>query len=82
MTKQAMGTLAKELESKGYLRRIVDEIDARAWRLCFTAKGSRLMLDTFEIVSEIEARVVKKTGKAKFQWLQASLAAISDEIMN
>ena len=79
MTKQAMGALAMELETKGYLRRSVDENDGRIWRLSFTDKGRQLMLETFEIVAEIEARIVKRTGRAQFKALAAGLSTISDQ---
>ena len=79
MTKQAMGTLAAELERKGYLRRSVDENDGRIWRLNFTDKGWRLMLETFEIVAQIEARIAKQTGRTQFRALEAGLATISNE---
>ena len=81
MTKQAMGTLAAELESKGYLRRTVDENDGRIWRLTFTDKGRRLMLETFEIVEEIETRIAKETGRAQFRALEAGLVAISNQAL-
>ena len=78
MAKQAMGTLAKELENKGYLRRVVDSNDRRAWILYFTAKGWRLMLETFEIVAEIERETSMRVGAAQFKALRAGLAAMSE----
>jgi DNA-binding MarR family transcriptional regulator len=79
MTKQAVGTLAKELEDKGYLRRVADENDRRAWVLRFTPKGWRLMLETFEIIAKIERRMATHLGRAQFAALRTGLAAISDE---
>ena len=73
-----MGALAKELEEKGYLRRVVDATDRRAWSLRFTAKGSRLMLDSFEIVSAIETDVVRRLGQAQFKALQAGLTVVAE----
>ncbi len=76
MTKQAMGSLAKELETKGYLRRVVDENDRRSWLLCFTTKGWRLMLETFDIVAEVERTMRARLGTVEFKTLQAGLAAM------
>ena len=80
MTKQAMGSLARELEAKGYLRRVVDENDRRAWRLCFTAKGWRLMLETFEIVAAIERQVATQLGEQPFDALRAGLASMTSRV--
>ncbi len=76
MTKQAMGSLSRELEIKGYLRRVVDPNDGRVWLLRFTARGWRLMLATFEIVAEVEASMSAALGTATFAALRLGLAAI------
>jgi DNA-binding MarR family transcriptional regulator len=79
MTKQAMGGLARELETKGYLRRVVDRNDKRVWLLCFTAKGWRLMVETFEIVVEFETGLQDRLGSRRFAALRAGLAAMSED---
>lgn len=78
MLKQAVGTLAKELETKGYLRRVEDDNDRRAWVLRFTPRGWRLMLETFEIVAEIERRIGTRVGRPQFAALRGGLAALSE----
>ncbi|GAC1307636.1 MAG: hypothetical protein NVS2B3_04970 [Vulcanimicrobiaceae bacterium] len=76
MTKQAMGALARELESKGYVRRVADDVDGRAWRVCFTDRGWRLMLEAFEIVAELERHIATEIGRARVGALEAGLDAI------
>ena len=78
MTKQAMGALAGELEAKGYLTRRVDENDGRITVLHFTTKGWRLMLQTFEIVADIERDMSATMGPTVFAALQAGLGIASE----
>ncbi len=75
MTKQAMGTLASELEDKGYLERRVDIIDARARKISLTKRGRRLMLETRDIVAGIEAQCAAELGASTLQALRDGLGA-------
>src|ERR1700722_2241587 len=54
ITKQAMGRLAAELEAAGYIRIQRDPGDARARLLKLTKTGKRLMLDSLEVMVELE----------------------------
>ncbi len=75
LTKQAVGLLADELEKMGYIRRHVDEKDARARILVLTDAGQRLMLDTLEIIEEIEERFISLLGSDTLTGLRTGLAA-------
>src|SRR5437899_1237687 len=56
ITKQAMGRLATELEESGYLRVEDNPNDARARVLQLTETGKHLMLDSLEIMAQLERR--------------------------
>jgi DNA-binding MarR family transcriptional regulator len=77
MTKQAMGSLAMELERKGYVIRSVDKSDGRIWRLRFTRKGWQLMLETFEIVAHVEAELQNQLRPITVESLKRSLDAFA-----
>jgi DNA-binding MarR family transcriptional regulator len=78
ITKQAMGRLASELEEAGHLRVADDPHDARVKVLRLTKKGERLMLDSLEVMAELEARYATMIGKARFAELQTALQAFID----
>ena len=75
MTKQAMGLLAEELETLGYLTRRVDPQDARARVLRFTPRGRRLLLESLAIIDEIERRYTAELGAATMDGLRVGLQA-------
>src|SRR5712672_1190597 len=54
ITKQAMGRLASELEGAGYIRVKSDPKDARVRLLLLTRTGRQLMLDSLEVMTELE----------------------------
>ena len=63
ITKQAMGRLADELESAGYIRVRSDPEDARARVLELTRTGRQLMLDSLEVMAELEHRYARSIGR-------------------
>jgi DNA-binding MarR family transcriptional regulator len=63
VTKQAMGRLASELEGAGYVRQQSDPKDARVRILKLTETGRRLMLDSLEVMAELERRYAGLLGK-------------------
>lgn len=62
ITKQAMGRLAVELEDAGYIAGTPDPRDARARVLVFTENGSRLMIDSLEIMADLERQYAERIG--------------------
>lgn len=75
ITKQAMGRLATELEAAGYIRVSADPNDARARVLHLTRAGKKLMLDSLEVMAELEQRYAGSIGQDR---LVAILGGLED----
>jgi DNA-binding MarR family transcriptional regulator len=75
ITKQAMGRLATELEEAGYIRVTADPKDARARILQLTETGERLMLDSLEVMAELERRYARSIGQRQLTAALGGLAA-------
>ena len=75
ITKQAMGRLAAELEDAGYIRIDADPADARVRVLRLTAAGKALMLDSFDIMAELEHRYARMIGRNRLSALLGGLSA-------
>jgi DNA-binding MarR family transcriptional regulator len=75
ITKQAMGRLATELEGAGYIRVQGDPKDARARVLQLTKTGKRLMLDSLEVMAELERRYARSVGRDRLAAVLRGLAA-------
>ena len=78
ITKQAMGRLATELESSGYIRVRGDPRDARARVLQLTKTGKLLMLDSLEIMAELERRYARTVGRGRLAAVLRDLAVFVD----
>jgi DNA-binding MarR family transcriptional regulator len=74
ITKQAMGRLAAELEEAGFIRATPDPDDARARVLHLTEAGSKLMIDSLDVMAELERRYARSIGPDR-------LAALMDGLM-
>jgi DNA-binding MarR family transcriptional regulator len=75
ITKQAMGRLAAELEDAGYIRVKGDPKDARARVLQLTKTGRQLMLDSLEVMAELEHRYARSVGRDQLAAVLGGLAA-------
>jgi DNA-binding MarR family transcriptional regulator len=75
ITKQAMGRLADELGSAGYIRVRIDPNDARARVLELTRTGQQLMLDSLEVMAELEHRYARSIGRDPLAAILRGLAA-------
>ena len=69
MTKQAMGELIADLESKGYVERRRDPNDGRAHLVVLTERGRRVDAAADEAIGAIEAEYVRRLGRARFDAL-------------
>lgn len=78
MTKQSMGQLVAELESRGYVRRSPDPADGRATLVQFTEAGWRFLLDAAAIKREIEGEYAAILGTDSL----ASLRAFLEKLLN
>jgi len=80
ITKQAMGRLAAELEAAGYVRVQGDPNDARARILQLTKTGKQLMLDSLEVMEELEHRYAASLGRDQLAAVLGGLARFVEEI--
>jgi DNA-binding MarR family transcriptional regulator len=79
ITKQAMGRLASELEDAGYIRVKGDPKDARVRVLLLTRTGRQLMLDSLEVMAELERRYEGSIGRDRLAAILRGLAAFIEE---
>ena len=79
ITKQAMGRLADELEGAGYIRVRNDPKDARARVLELTRTGRQLMLDSLEVMADLEHRYARSIGRDPLAAVLRGLAAFVEE---
>ncbi len=75
-SKQAVGQLVGELEALGVVRREPDPADARAKRVCFTARGRRALLEGLGVLRDTEAELARVIGRSRLRRLRADLAAL------
>ena len=73
ITKQAMGRLVDELESKGYVESAPDPTDGRAKRVTFTERGWQFLTDAYEVKLEIEVAYSSILGEDGMVQLRAAL---------
>jgi DNA-binding MarR family transcriptional regulator len=78
ITKQAMGRLAAELESAGYIRVQSDPEDGRVRILQLTKTGRRLMLDSLEVMADLERSYARSVGEDRLEALLQGLAIFID----
>jgi DNA-binding MarR family transcriptional regulator len=78
ITKQAMGRLAVELESAGYIRLRKNAEDGRIRILQLTNTGKRLMLDSLEVMADLERRYALSVGEDRLEALLQGLAIFID----
>ena len=79
MTKQAMGRLAIELEKAGYISVTGDPADRRAKRLALTAAGRRLMLDSLDVMAQLERRYADLIGHDRLQAVLDDLRVFNED---
>lgn len=80
MSKQAIGQIADEIETLGYIRRIPDPNDRRAKNLVFTAKGEHLIDQSIQALKEIEQELVKEIGTQEFEQFKHLLNRLSESL--
>lgn len=80
ISKQAMGRLAADLESAGYIRIMADPEDARARILKLTKLGGRLMLDSLDVMADLERRYAKLIGPGRLRAILDGLKAFNNAV--
>jgi DNA-binding MarR family transcriptional regulator len=78
VTKQAMGRLAAELVEAGYVRMTCDPADGRAKTLELTESGSRLMLDSLDVMNDLEQRYAELIGRDRLRSIVDGLQAFNE----
>ena len=83
ITKQSMGALVDSLEAAGYVERVDDPDDGRAWRVRLTARGRAFGRDVRKFARQVEVRIAGQIGVEKLEDLRSSLhllaAAFSED---
>ena len=82
-TKQAIGQLVRELETRGYVEQVPDSTDTRAKIVRLTKRGVALYAACADARNELQATVIAKLGKVKVSRLRrdlVELAAVLEEM--
>lgn len=76
ISKQAVSTIATDLESLGYIQRQPDRRDPRKLLLTFTNLGKKLIEDSVASVDELDSELSKLIGGAQFAQIKSVLKAL------
>jgi DNA-binding MarR family transcriptional regulator len=71
-----MGALVDSLEHGGYVERVDDPDDARAWRVRLTTKGRQYGRDVRKFAQETEKTVANRIGARRLEELRRTLAML------
>ena len=77
ITKQSMGALVDSLEAGGYIERVDDPDDGRAWRVRLTARGRAYGRDVRRFSRQVEARIAEQIGAEKLEGLLSTLQLLA-----
>jgi DNA-binding MarR family transcriptional regulator len=80
VTKQAVSQLVDELEAMGVVERTVDEADARARRVRFTAQGRAGLLHGLSVLKAFEAECATAIGESRMKELHQTLVKLLDHV--
>jgi DNA-binding MarR family transcriptional regulator len=73
ITKQGMMLVVDDLETRGYVRRVPDEEDARAKIVRLTAKGRRCAAEARRGAQAIEGRARRELGPRRYALVREAL---------
>jgi DNA-binding MarR family transcriptional regulator len=73
MTRQSMGALVDYLEERGYVERVADPRDGRAWLVQLTAKGQATERVARAALADLEAEWARILGEERFTSLYSAL---------
>jgi DNA-binding MarR family transcriptional regulator len=76
MTKQAMGELVDDCESRGYIERQSDPKDRRARLIVFTEKGRIAYELAFEILARMESEYAALVGAERYETARQTFAEL------
>jgi DNA-binding MarR family transcriptional regulator len=78
ITKQSMSVLVAQLESGGYVKKIPDPNDKRAWLLMLTAKGKKVKSAGQQINYAFEEQWKSKLGEEDYNRLREILKRLCE----
>ena len=82
LTKQSMGYLVDDLESRGYMERVPDPVDRRAKLVRLAARGQEVERTVREVIRQVEADWAVRLGEDEYQHLvrllRTLIAALGD----
>ena len=78
ITKQSMGALVDALEAAGYVERVDDPADGRAWRVRLTARGRAFGRDVRKFSRQAEEQFEQQIGAKKLEELRSTLKLLAD----
>ena len=80
ITRQSMGALVGYLEERGYVERIADPQDGRAWLIRLTARGHAVEQVARAALAELEAEWASALGEKRFAALYGMLSELVADI--
>ena len=78
ITKQSMSALVAQLEQGGYVKKIQDPTDKRAWLLLLTPKGKKVKAIGQQINFSFEAGWKEKLGESDYKRLRMLLMRLCE----
>ena len=78
ITKQSMSVLVAQLENGGYVKKMPDPHDKRAWLLVLTAKGKKIKSAGQQINYAFEERWKEKLGEKDYDQLRKLLIRLCE----
>ena len=76
MTKQSMGALVDYLAERGYVERVADPHDKRAWLVRLTPRGHEVEGIARAAIGELEAEWAQVMGEERYAALKGALAEL------
>jgi DNA-binding MarR family transcriptional regulator len=73
MTKQSMGALVDYVEERGYIERVSDPKDGRAWLIRLTPRGREVEQIARAAIGELETEWAQYLGNERFATLRSAL---------
>lgn len=80
MTRQSMGALVGYLEERGYVERVADADDKRAWLIRQTARGYAVEQVARAALAELESEWASALGEKRFAALYGMLSELVADI--
>ncbi|MEO6891204.1 MAG: MarR family transcriptional regulator [Ktedonobacteraceae bacterium] len=73
MTEQSMGALVEYVEERGYIERVTDPSDGRAWLVRLTPRGREVERVARAAIGELETEWTQYLGDERFAALRSAL---------